>query len=200
VKTRFSPAISPEDAASLYRAFIEDFFESITPLSKRGVHVFGAYTPAEALPAVRGLVPPEIELFPQPEGDLGQRMYGVCRALFEKGYERVVITGSDSPDLPPSYIESALSLLDRSDLVLGPASDGGYYLIAMKTLVREIFDDMAWSTPGVFEETVARARRMGLAVELTPPWHDMDRPEDLALLDGKRAVRSARLARTLLGR
>jgi glycosyltransferase A (GT-A) superfamily protein (DUF2064 family) len=100
-----------------------------------------------------------------------------------------VIVGSDAPDLPLSYLVSAARRLDRYDLVLGPADDGGYYLIAMKWPVDQVFRGVDWSTRHVLDQTVIRARKAGLKTGFLPRWRDVDEPADLRDLARRLSLR-----------
>ena len=99
---------------------------------------------------------------------------------FEEGYKKVVIIGSDSPSLPGCYIDKAFAA--NKDLVLGPSTDGGYYLIAMTGKVFEVFAGVAWGTEKVLEETLKKVKDANISLELLPVWYDVDLPEDLAFL------------------
>jgi rSAM/selenodomain-associated transferase 1 len=115
----------------------------------------------------------------QGEGDIGARMYGaIADGLGRSG--RVVLVGSDCPDLDRAYLEAALQRLDDSDLVLGPALDGGYVLIGARRIAPALFQGIPWSTGAVLRETLARARRLGWRCALLEPRRDIDRPRDLA--------------------
>jgi glycosyltransferase A (GT-A) superfamily protein (DUF2064 family) len=105
----------------------------------------------------------------------------VKRALSE-GHPRAVVIGSDSPSLPPDVVGQALELASDRDLVVGPCFDGGYYLIGMRKLQRDVFAGIQWSSNAVLSETLRRAREHKLSVALLDPWYDVDAPEDLALL------------------
>jgi hypothetical protein len=118
-----------------------------------------------------------MRLFAQEGKDLGEKMRRAIHDRFVEGYKRVVIIGSDSPSLPVSYIEQALS--SDKDMVLGPSIDGGYYLIGMREKVVEIFDGVAWGTEKVLSETYERLVKNGAALEILPVWYDIDSPEDL---------------------
>ena len=96
---------------------------------------------------------------------------------FDEGYKRVVIIGSDSPSLPASYIDKALS--SDKDLFLGPSTDGGYYLIGMREKMIEVFDGVNWGTQTVLDETFQRLIQKGAKLELLPIWYDVDSPDDL---------------------
>jgi rSAM/selenodomain-associated transferase 1 len=136
--------------------------------------------PADACDDVRALVPPDVRVRPQPGGSLGDRMRLTMDGLFAEGASIVVLVGSDLPDLPPSSIASAVSTLRQNpaSVVLGPAHDGGYYLIAA-TATPNIFEGIEWSSPRVLEQTRAAALANGLPVHLLEPLRDVDTPEDL---------------------
>ncbi|MDH3727695.1 MAG: DUF2064 domain-containing protein, partial [Myxococcales bacterium] len=115
----------------------------------------------------------------QPEGDLGVRL----GAAFEEGlarYERVVIIGSDAPTLPIGLIVAAFNALTNASMVLGPASDGGFYAIGASNRVRPSFEGVRWSTSVTLDDT--KKANAGLRVAVTSPWYDIDEPGDLHLL------------------
>ena len=119
--------------------------------------------------------------------DLGERLTLATQWAAEHGYTKILLVGSDSPTLPTLYISEALTLLDTRDIAIGPSTDGGYYLIGFSAVnvavaVPFVFEDIAWSTADVFEQTVARIRLVKATVGLLPPWYDIDTAEDLAFL------------------
>ncbi|MBI5903510.1 MAG: TIGR04282 family arsenosugar biosynthesis glycosyltransferase [Deltaproteobacteria bacterium] len=183
VKTRLSPPLTQEEAAQLYRCFIEDVF--IKAAGLKGVDLYAFCAPeGGGADALAGVVSPGVSTFPQEGEDLGARMRNVFKSLFDKGHKKVSIIGTDSPDMPVEYIRSAFTLLDEASLVLGPAKDGGYYLIAMNSLFETVFDGISWSTGAVLEQTIEKAKQASIAFKLLPLWHDIDTYEDLALLRG----------------
>ena len=109
-------------------------------------------------------------------------MAQACETLFAQGYKRVVIVGTDTPSLPLERYQQALTALDSHDLVLGPALDGGYYLIGLKQPQPELFTGIAWSTDRVLAATQEKAARLGLKTALLPLWRDVDTVEDLKAL------------------
>lgn len=183
VKTRLSPPLAPVEAARLYRCFIEDVFIKAGGLNGVDLYAFCAPEGGGA-DALGGVAPPGVAIFPQEGKDLGARMRNVFRSLFNKGHEKAAIIGTDSPDMPVEYIRSAFTYLDEAGLVLGPARDGGYYLIAMSALIETLFDGISWSTGAVLEQTIEKAEQASIALKLLPVWHDIDTYEDLALLRG----------------
>lgn len=181
VKTRLVPPLSYDDAAALYRCFLKDIFGKVSGF--RDIDIYAAYTPPGMEEKLSSTVPGNIKLFPQEGFGLGERIYNVFKYLFAKGYKKVAVIGSDSPDLPPEYIKEPFSLLDNTvDLVLGPAKDGGYYLVAMDKLLCAPFVNIPWSTGIVLRETIKRAEESALSYKLSSRWHDIDTPDDLSIL------------------
>jgi len=183
VKTRLTPLLSEEEAADLYRSFVTDLFVNLrgAPLP---ADLFTAVTPPGTKEDFTGLIPDDVDFFTQSGEGLGDRIQSVFKCLFDKGYEKAVVTGSDSPDMPVSLIEEAIAALDEPgvDIVFGPTHDGGYYLVAASTHLTAPFMDISWSGPAVLEETLQRVKDAELGFRLLEPWHDMDRPTDLKLL------------------
>jgi rSAM/selenodomain-associated transferase 1 len=114
--------------------------------------------------------------------DLGERMMNAFALAFEKGYHQTVIIGSDCYDLTPELIESAFDLLLTNDVVIGPAQDGGYYLLAMNQYHREVFSNKQWSTENVLLDTLLDLKQKGITYELLETLSDVDREEDLGML------------------
>src|SRR3972149_2924412 len=121
VKTRLIPPLTAKEAATLYRAFIKDTLSNLSRLKDIALYAF--FTPFAGKADIADIIP-------QKDGDLGERIYGVFECLFNSGHKRAVVMGSDSPDIPLEYIETSFSMLKESQgsLILGPATDGGYYL------------------------------------------------------------------------
>jgi glycosyltransferase A (GT-A) superfamily protein (DUF2064 family) len=127
---------------------------------------------------------------PQVAGDLGDRLAACLAGLLDRGAERVAIVGADTPHVPGAAYAAAFSLLDRVDVVLGPATDGGYYLVAAKAAHPELFVGVPMGTDAVLEVTLRRAAARRLEVGLLAPLRDLDRLEDLeaALAAGELAA------------
>ena len=176
VKTRLATIVGAETACALYHAFLEDMEERLTAA---GYPPFWAYTPAEA--PFAGLVAGVGRCFPQQGPDLNARLRNIFRGLLGRGWQRVAIISSDTPHLPLSWLAEAYAALDKADVVLGPADDGGYSLIAMAA-PHEVFAGVTMSTPRVLGETCALAKEQGLRVHLLPPTFDVDEPADLTRL------------------
>ena len=185
VKTRLIPPLSPEQAATLYAAFLTDWCEALAELSD--VDLVIAYTPADAQPDLQALIGDGAIYIPQVGTDLGERLTSATQWAAEHGWTKILLVGSDSPTLPISYISQALTLLDSRNIVIGPSTDGGYYLIGfsveiLAATIPYVFEDIAWSTAEVFQQTVARIDAAAATFGLLPPWYDIDRAEDLAFL------------------
>jgi len=181
VKTRLQPWCGPEGAAAVYRAFVLDCAANLA--SCRAGRKVVAYAPADAERAVRDLLAEigEFELIPQSEAGLGERMARVMAWSFAEGMQCTAIIGSDSPSLPATYIDMALERLEERDAVLGPSTDGGYYLVGLRAgLGTRIFTGVEWSTGKVLAQTLERLGPLTLG--LLPPWYDVDTPAEAGFL------------------
>src|SRR3990172_203636 len=194
VKTRLVPPLTREEAAELYRCLLLDKILQVGTLS--GVDPYLAYTPPEAQAHMASLAPQDFTLIPQAGSDLGDRLHRLSAILLERGHPGVIIIDSDTPTLPSTYLLDALYRLHNksTDLVLGPAEDGGYYLIGLKRPCRSLFDDIPWSSPAVLTETLRRASAKRLEVATLPSWFDVDTPSDLLRLRNDLATNGSGLA------
>jgi rSAM/selenodomain-associated transferase 1 len=181
VKTRLEPVLCPEGCARLHRALTLHTLETCCRLDDDSVDLWCAPDPDHAFfrdCAARFGVP----LIPQPDGNLGRRMYtALLESLSRAG--RVVIVGTDCPDLDVEYLGRAFDLLSKDvPVVLGPALDGGYVLIGCSAAHPDLFTGIDWGEDRVMEQTRAALRCLGWDWEELQPLPDIDRPEDLALL------------------
>jgi rSAM/selenodomain-associated transferase 1 len=181
VKTRLAAATSPEWAARVAAAFLEDTLDRLTRIDARRVL---AHAPDDAGPFFDRLAAGRFELVPQGAGDLGQRMAAFFQGRFAAGATSVVLVGTDSPTVHLGYVERAFHSLASNDLVLGPATDGGYYLIGCKSRVPPIFDGIRWSSRHVLADTVGRLSDPSWRLALLPPWYDVDTLDDWDMLCG----------------
>lgn len=185
VKTRLAKDIGGEQAANIYAAFLRDLderFGATSQSSQEGYDPHWAYAPsARSLAEVVG---PTARLYAQEGETLDERLYCACLAMHRAGYERVVVIGSDAPHLPGSMVADAFSHLADAAVVLGPAEDGGYYLIGLRLQPEppDLFRGIQMSTATVLRETLARAERLGLTIALLPTLFDVDTRDDLARL------------------
>ncbi len=182
VKTRLGAKIGNDRSAELYTAFQQDLMDRFHFDGIQRVLCFSSPLP-ESKDFFQGLVNANDELWEQPKLELGERL----NQFFAEALNRngpVVVIGSDSPTLPRSYIEQAFELLSQNDIVLGPAVDGGYYLIGQRKLIPELFENIDWSSLEVLNQTVQQVQRSGNSLGLLPPWYDIDSFDDLVSLRG----------------
>jgi len=177
VKTRLTPPLSPEEAAALNTCFLRDTATSLAAVAAAGkARGIGVYTPLGAETAYQGILPDEFELLPQRGDGFDERLLCATEDLLKVGFDSLCLIDSDSPTVPPGAFAEAVEILGEPGdrVVLGPSDDGGYYLIGLKSVHREVFERIDWSTEQVLEQTKARAREAGLEVHLLPVWYDID--------------------------
>ena len=192
VKTRLAASLGAERAAELYRVFVETLLVRQADCGDRRVL---AFTPSDRRAEFARLVAERQlsgawRLEPQAEGDLGVRMHHFFTTAFGAGATRVVLLGSDSPNLPKPFVEQAFGWLDEVPIVLGPTYDGGYYLIAARRdAARDDgsprllpFEGIPWSSDSVWRETTAQLDAAGCPYRVLPKWYDVDDLDDLACL------------------
>jgi uncharacterized protein len=193
VKTRLVPPLTPEAAMTLSASFLRDVTENIR-LAARQTAMSGhvAYAPAGLEGLFDGMLAPGTSLVladgtdnppPRVQG-FGRCLLHAARALFAEGHAVVCLLNSDSPNLPTALLtEMARTLAEPGDrVVLGPAEDGGYYVIGMKAPHVRLFEDIMWSTSGVADQTRERAREIGLEVIELETWYDVDDAAGLSRL------------------
>jgi hypothetical protein len=183
VKTRLCAGRGPEWGARVARAFLLDTVERLAGVGDRRVL---AFAPPAAGADFAALVQGRFALAAQADGDLGRRLARFAAEQIAAGAGSLVLVGADSPTLPVEYVERAFAELGRADVVLGQATDGGYYLIGFGRRVPPVFDGIAWGTSRTLADTVARLEGWRLA--LLPPWYDVDTPDDWAMLCGHLAA------------
>ena len=184
-KTRLAKAVGSIAAAELSACFLRDVAAVVEAvpetLGRRG---FAVYAPAGTEQILRGLFPESFGLLLQAGQDLGDALFGATHHLLLSGHDCVVLVNGDSPTLPSRFLVQAVEALRDPDdrMVLGPASDGGYYLIGLKRPHKELFTQIEWGTQTVFRRTCERAAEIGLATTLLPEWYDIDDIETLGWL------------------
>ncbi len=189
VKTRLVPKLGGEGAANIHRMMTEHTVATARAFSaNHPVEIEIRHFGARGGRFKKWLSHYSQELIyrPQGRGDLGRRMEGAFAEAFRDGVDHALLFGVDIPRLTPKIIESAFNILESSDVALGPAKDGGYYLVGLKRgmkrkALRRLFSGIRWGTDGVLAETVKAARREGLSLALLDRLADVDRPEDLSL-------------------
>ncbi len=192
VKTRLCPPLTAELAAELYRCFVDDILTQSVRLSRNRCDLFVFVSPAESVSAYEEtltqlkrheITGSAISCLAQIEGDLGRRLDHAFAMLFTRGYERVVVIGSDQPTLPDERILEAFAALSRFDVVIGPSEDGGYYLLGLRNVCPILFEGIPWSSDRVAGMTTDRVRQAGLTLDVLPKWYDVDDERSLARMD-----------------
>ncbi|MEO8439378.1 MAG: TIGR04282 family arsenosugar biosynthesis glycosyltransferase [Spartobacteria bacterium] len=183
VKTRLSPPLTPTEAAVLNGCFLRDISNAIEKAGEscRGI---ACYTPVGEEATYRDLLPASFQLLPQHLGALEIRLAAALRDLLAIGFGSVCLLNSDSPTVPASTFAEAADILSRPEdaIVVGPADDGGYYLLGCKKLHLRLFEQIEWSTARVFEQTLARAAEKRITVHLLPVCSDIDDASSLRRL------------------
>lgn len=180
-KTRLVPPLAADEAAALAARFARDTVAWARRAARR---LFVAYAPADGRAALETLLPRGLSWVEQRGEGLGARLEAVVAHVARLGFGPLIILGADSPTLPASFVREARDALTgaAADLALGPADDGGYYLIGLRRPAPGLFQNVAWSTPAAYRQTADNAARLGLRLRRLPPWYDVDTPEDLARL------------------
>jgi uncharacterized protein len=214
-KTRLVPPLTFEEAAAFNTAFLQDVAANILTASRRmNISGYMAFGPPESAAFFEAILPPGIGLIESWLPDFGDCLLNAIKGLLASGHETAVVLNADSPTLPTSLLVSTASILahpgDRA--VIGPSTDGGYYLLGLKAAHRRLFEDIDWSTERVAQQTMERAREIGLPVHVLPAWYDVDELDALKLLHAElcegrsfaadlqshQAPRTVELMRTLL--
>jgi rSAM/selenodomain-associated transferase 1 len=182
VKTRLETHLSQEDILGLYQRFVTDI---LATLRKSNYPFTICFLPSDRAAEMKAWLGPASVYAPQTGADLGERMGNAFVQAFAaetSPVDQAILIGSDVPDLSPQIIHQAFDSLFHKDMTLGPAVDGGYYLIGFNrhTFFREVFHGIPWGTGQVFQETMNNIRHVGLKVHLLPEWQDIDTFEDLA--------------------
>jgi rSAM/selenodomain-associated transferase 1 len=184
-KTRLVPPLSAAEAAALSACFIRDAAENIAAAAQQAaIEGYIAYSPPGAAAEFAPLLAEGTRLLPSRRIGLGASLHDAAEDLLAAGYGSACLVNSDSPTLPTSLLVDAVRALSAPGdrIVLGPAKDGGYYLIGLKHAQARLFDEIAWSTSLVFAQTVERAREIGLEPLVLPVWYDVDDVESLQRL------------------
>lgn len=175
-KTRLLPILTGDRCAGLHTAFLQDLSKVYGQIQE---DLFVAHTADPDWEILQAIFPDAVGFFSQEGKDLGEKMFHAICHVLRQGYEAVVLTGADLPLMTTEHLESGFSALEDADIVIGPTSDGGYYLVGMKQTHREIFENQSYGGATVLENTIAAAKEAGLTVALAKTCDDVDTPEDL---------------------
>jgi rSAM/selenodomain-associated transferase 1 len=185
VKTRLSPPLTPDQAAAINICFLRDTTENLTTIATTGKAAgIISYTPIGDEPLFDNLLPSNFSLIPQRGDNFGERLLATTEDLLICGYSSVCLIDSDSPTVPATAFQQAVTELQKPGdrIVIGPAQDGGYYLIGLKRPHPELFANITWSTSTVFAETLAAAKSANLETVILPLWYDVDDATTMAIL------------------
>lgn len=182
VKTRLVPPLEPQEASALYEAALRDVITNAA--RERGRIELWCDEPSGCSSLAQSF--PQLPIQLQAPGSLGDRQRDALERSFADGAARVVLIGSDSPTLPDSHLSAAFDDLHEAPGVIGPALDGGYYLIGFERgawpAAAALFDQIAWSTDQVLNQILRRAAELGVELRVLPGWYDFDVAEDLGRL------------------
>jgi rSAM/selenodomain-associated transferase 1 len=178
VKHRLSPHLNEDVITRLYRCFVHDTLSTIKTIDAT---LFICYFPPDTEEKFRDWLGSTFLFFPQNGTNLGERMKNCFIHAFAQGFHRVILIGSDSPDLPVTFLHNAFTELRTHEVVLGPSSDGGYYLIGFRdnTFLPSVFEGIPWSQPTVLLDTVKKIQQKNHRFSLLPVWGDIDTIADL---------------------
>lgn len=175
VKTRLAKTIGDREAARLYKELAERNFREVALLHQRKVcDLVIVFDPPEQIEDVRNWLAAPCEYWPQSEGGLSERLIIAFRDAFSKGDKRVIALGSDTLGLTSQIIEEAFECLQSEDVVVGPAEDGGYYLIGLSSFEPELFQGIPWSTSGVLAQTYKTINSLRLSYRTLSQLQDLD--------------------------
>jgi rSAM/selenodomain-associated transferase 1 len=190
-KTRLVPPLSAVDAADLNTAFLKDIIGNLQSAGREAdIAAYVAFGPAGSEPFFRDCLPDNVPLIECCLPRFGDCLYQAICALLQQGHAAACVLNSDSPTLPTRLLVQAARALAQPacDVVIGPSTDGGYYLLGIKHAHRRLFEDVDWSTARVLEQTQQRAAELRLSVTLLEPWYDVDDAATLSCLSADLAA------------
>ena len=176
VKTRLAQRIGNAQALQVYRFLVDHTHRQLVDIDA-DIFIYFSGEPDVSYDGNRNY-----HIRSQKQGDLGKRMETAFAELFDAGYDQVLIIGTDCYELKPTILMEGFQAFNAADMAIGPAKDGGYYLLGLTKQVPELFNGIEWSTPNVFPETMAKAASLGIRVSRLPVLSDVDRYEDLGEL------------------
>jgi uncharacterized protein len=183
VKTRLIPALGAAGAMALHQRMAEQTLAQARAFRAQQPCQIEVWFVGGSIAQMQAWLGDDVTFQPQPEGDLGDRMRLAFQAAFRNGHTAVTLVGTDCPALSVEGITQSFAALQHQPLSLGPAQDGGYYLIGLQYLIPELFYGIAWSTAAVLQDTLRIADRLSIIPALLPILRDIDVPEDLEHLE-----------------
>ncbi len=181
VKKRLSKDLDATITTELYKNFILDVLSMLISLK---IHFTICFDPPDSQEKLTEWLGDEYDYLPQEGKDLGERMKNCFIQTFSRNFNSVIVIGSDSPDIPENFLLDAFSALGSNDMVIGPCSDGGYYLLGFNSssFLPEAFENINWSTNRVFRQTIDILNKNGRKTHILPEWKDVDIDSDLKAL------------------
>ena len=180
-KSQLAENVGPELSDSLNQAFLDDLTLEFRGVGERRVLGFA---PADAENHFEPFSRFGYHLWPQPDGDLGERMSAFFTMALQADEDCAVLIRSDCPTIPIEYVMMAFKQLEDVDCVIGPATGGGYYLVGLRRPIPDLFRDISWQSSSILSQTVQRIADSDLTLSLLPPWYDIDNIDDLWMLAG----------------
>lgn len=179
-KTRLIPVLGEEGACRLHQKMVEHTMATVRNLSLVFPADIFVFFNGGSEVLMKTWLGSDAEYLPQSAGDLGVKMSVAFEAVFARGCKTAMMIGTDCPDIDGDILSNSFSLLDESDMVIGPAADGGYYLLGLKKRCDNLFKGIPWGSEQVFSQTLTVAENAYMRVVFLPELADIDRPEDLA--------------------
>jgi len=183
IKTRLQPELSPEISLQIFKAMGKDLVDHFSRSEYFDFYI--QYWPENTLGEMRLWLGKDLNYVPQRGADLGEKLKNAFTDSFRQNYQKVCIIGSDLPTIAEEDVLEAFEKLDSVDVILGPAMDGGYYLVALKELHPQLFENVEWSTEYVLKQTVLRTTRQNLSVYQMARQRDVDTYKDVIYLWNK---------------
>ena len=195
VKSRLSTHIDKKFVVTLYKSFVEDTIDNLKDLD---CDILVCFYPPEKREYFKNWIGSSYQYLPQDGEDLGERMKNCFLKGFDLGFEKLLVIGSDSPDLPKTIVKDAFYNLDKNDCVIGPCKDGGYYLLGFtnQKFSQNIFSDIPWSTKEVLEKTKHLLKNNFLKIYELPIWQDVDTIDDLKDLYLRNKIKGIKKSKT----
>ena len=178
VKSRLAKDIGDRYAAELYRVCAEHLFSEVLKLKKHSIDFFLFYSDKNKIDNVKKWAGNEFYFCSQISGDLGKKMQHAFQLIFERGYSKIIIVGTDVPDINSGLLINAFDDLDNNDFVIGPSDDGGYYLLGTKSLQEDLFMEIEWGSETVFNDTLKRLKCKNTSIKILRKMIDIDTKKD----------------------
>jgi len=179
VKTRLAKNMGNKFAVSFFRVCAEHTFNQILKVQEFSSGLFLFCSEENEIEQLMKWAGNNFKFYPQQGSNLGEKMYNAFSTVFKKGYKKVIIIGTDAPDISSKIMLSAVSMLDNYSVVIGPANDGGYYLLGLKSELIDLFSGIEWSTDSVFDSTIEKLNNFKINYFILDKLTDIDTLEDL---------------------